>query len=831
MNFIGREKVVAELLELLLSSPVTERLSALYLIGEPGIGKTALAYHLYDSDEVKREYRNRICVSAYNLEWGTVIRRIAHNILGDLPVKAVQKELEEKIIAYVRGQHYLVFIDNVDRTIEPELLAFVDAWRGASPSVLLLTAQRRPGQQPDRCRFAEIPGLEADSVVDLLLGETMSERLKTFGLRDHIKTLKGNPQKIRYLRWTDPKSEREIEKCIKDLDNPDAGQDAVRKILNRIGRKAADSSRTREDPGVPLKHFLAIANVRNPSFDEALLAFLWDRLGSGSTELYTIVRKCLIEEGVLEVPESGRLRLNATVHSQLWQPFALGIPKTHQGHVQYFIGDYFRKRFIARIAQRHSPLGAREGDHNEADVFPIEDLESYVYHTVEAGHVESVYSFLFDRGIVEQIHAAGLSVVELLHAHGLSLDLKALLEQMNKAVQSKLYPVVSCGDSERRELLKSLSREIDQWLTPHKAKALSVDLSIALSRIKHRLRYEIEASPSPSSSLNKLKLVAADIEAELGRTYKDLNVHNDALKHLKKANSFLEPLLDDDRLGNKTHRLRADIAHFLGIVYSVTGQTRECLETYFDGLKAASAHGCKTARDALTMGYLAYELKFHNIDLALHVADGAVKAAEIYGDKTIIAKNLCSLGQIQSFIGLNKESDSSFKAAADAGSDDVREQCRIQVNWAVTDISERRFDAALKKLEKVESEFGTTGDRRRVWMAMAYQGIVAYHRGERDAASKLVQEAMERHKSIGTEREKIYEAMSYVWIVSDQKLPSCDGNFAVEFPKIEKMGLPESVREVLANAKEDEDRLGIFVDFWKKHYCPTLLTLRGQALG
>lgn len=829
-SFLGREESLRTLEQRL---PPRGSTKIICLTGDAGIGKTSLAYHL--CERVKARFQEHGIVSAYRRDWDTVVRRIAHIVLGPLPAKATRDELEQRVVGSAASRSHLLFIDNVDNVeptnIQAHLARFMSAWGGVSSSVLVLTTERLSIDAPAHCHEEKVVGLAKKDDITELLGPTLTALIDRHSLYDDLDLLSGNPQKLLALRWIDPQDAKATRGSISGLivdDNQQLQDQALEHVLSRIK--------------LPIKHFLAIAKVRGPTFDEGLLAFLWDRLGGGSTELYTQVLRRLMDHGLLSATEPGRLRLNASVHAQLEKPFQHLISDEHQAHIQYFIGEYYRNCFAAGT-------DPTEGDPDRPagrDLIPIEELENYVHHTVAAGQVESVFAYLIDQDIVDRVHAAGLS-----------LDLLSLLKLMDEVLYWKMHPPQSRWPNgnlaqERRDGLEDLGHRLGRWLEPGDQAALPADLHYPLSRLAYSIPYHVTATTSSSDAQGRLKLMRAYIKAELGRTHKDLNQHEAALDYLGQADELVESIPKDETRARQKRRLQADIAHYRGILYSITGENEKCLETYWGGLKRLEGDEF-TARDALTMGYLAYELKFRDMELALEVAKGAVKAAERFIDNSVLAKNWCSLGQIQSFCQQKEASDGSFDQAKTICEHihNPREWCRILVNRSVNDIAARRFDDALRHLQEVKRDFEQTGDRRRVWMAIAYRGIVAYHQGTREHALHYQLRAMGLHDGIGAHREAIYEAMTYVWMTQAGAMSAPEADLqeqleataGLELPAVDKDNLapelfdgspeaetvddalkPELVKQILDPEMPESSR--IYAEFWRRHYLPTLLAIR-----
>jgi len=808
-SFVGREQEYSKLEDLIEES--VPKKNVIFLSGAAGIGKTRLAEHLYVSPRLQPSFDCRARVSAYRRDWVQIVRRIAHRFLSDLPVKATADELMQRIIKEATERRYLLFLDNLDaEDVANPLIRFIDNWSATRISVLLLTGRRFPlSREPAHCQLEPLFGLKGDEATKYLLGHDMAKRIKYCGLRDRLdKVLGGNPQNLLYLRWSAPERCAAIRELIQHFGASGDPTSAIDAVLERIE--------------LPVEHFLSLANIRNPVFDEALLALLWDRLGGGGTEYYIQVLNRLRREGLLAVAEPGELRLNASVHAQLQKPFYALVPPERRAHIDYFIGEYFRNRFAvafesfldSRSRRRPNPTPA------EKTVFPIEDLDSYVYHTVTSGHADSACSYIFGRDILE-----------LAHAEGLSLDLKQILETIINGLQEKLRLVKAPLPARVQLRLERIRLDAADTLADNEAAALPADLRYFLERLEDTIPDRSSESESISAPEIRLRAMAAHVRTELGRTHKDLNDHPAALRHLKEAVGELDSLPEDRLTAPQSHRLRADIAHYRGIVYSVTGCTKECLESYFGGIRYAAEHQCFNARGALSMGYLAYELKFHDIKDAQRWAAEAVERARNLKDEVVLAKNLCTLGQIQSFIGETADSAHTFEDARRIlGDRDIRERCRILVDWSVNYISQKEFGGALANVDEVKRHFSETGDRRRIWMASAYRGIVQFHQGYRAQGMAGVMEALENHKRLGTQREMIYEAMTYIWMLRNGSVPMWNGIMEQEFVAINQMDdVPDIVKTILDLNMDPS--LHVFVTFWRTCYLPTLLTGHGPGVA
>jgi hypothetical protein len=260
-------------------------------------------------------------------------------------------------------------------------------------------------------------------------------------------------------------------------------------------------------------------------------------------------------------------------------------------------------------------------------------------------------------------------------------------------------------------------------------------------------------------------------------------------------------------------RLRADIEHFRGIAFSQVGGMDECFQAYMKSVRYAADPDCFGPRDALSLGYLAYELRFTDIEAAEALAKRAADLAAKLRDDGVRAKNLCSLGQIQSFMDKIEESKKNFRLARRLAGPDARESGRILVNSVVTYIAAGEWDEVDKRLSLSDTLSGRSGDRRRRAIADAYRGILEYRTGQTGKGQERVLDAFRKHREMGTQREAIYEALTYAWMIADGHMRGLDISGL--------SGLPRDVRRRINSATRP--KYAVFVEFWANHYRPALL--------
>jgi tetratricopeptide (TPR) repeat protein len=736
--FGGRSKELFDTRRILFEDSQQSPCNVLTITGEPGIGKTSMAHELYKySNEPKFEYR--VAITAHMKTWAEIVPELAHEIEMDIPSKANESEIEKAILQWVVDRPAFVVLDNIVE-LTPQFIDFMHRWGTAQNSRLLITTNELFSKEtaPSHCEVYALGGITEDYVIRDLLGDQMVDTINKCNMWDVLKKLKGNPQKMIYLRWRAPASCAEIEDCIRDLTRQAAWTEPLELVLQHTK--------------LPVDHFLALARVRVPEIDEALLAHLWDEMALGTTEHYSRSLQKLLDEKLLEAIDLRKLRLSAGVHVQLQKPLLKAFGKHQIGFIDYFIGEYHRQQFSVR----------REDDYR------LKYLDSYVYHMIESGNIDSAYAYVFEGDELDIARSRGLSV--------------------------ELERILGYFDLQFQRLLK-------QAETEHK---------------ERKNGDHVWARRAVMASIAKI---------ELGRVYKDLSRHDQCLEAMDSALTLLDSTSTTYENRALVDRLRIKIDHFRGIAYSQIGRTLECIQAYFESIKRAAQSNSFGAIETLSLGYLAYELKFYNIDESVSLAKRAVEISRKIGVRNSIVKNLCSLGQIQSFAGNIEESKQSFGEAEQlchTEPPDLRELGRILVNSAVTYVSNRLWQEAEDRLSEADKLFGESGDRRRKFMGRAYQGIILYHKGQKKKGMDLVHQAFQHHQSIGAEREMLYEALSFAWM-------SADG-IAPEISEIPSRGdLP---RDVALYAKEiPQMNLEIFVDFWMNYYMPTLLTFGWTARG
>lgn len=816
-NIYGREEILTELRGLLTKRD--DIVKVIGIEGEPGIGKTLTADKLCSEEDTKAHYDYIHTISAYDSSWEQIVRALAGAIIRFGHMKGTAEELQNKILQEAKsGARYLICIDNVDDPhLLRQLLDFIKIWNDVSESVLLLTGQKLSETiDKDYCRCFSLEGLTERDDLKKLLGE---ELCALFSSDDQVwdriqKVTQGNPQKLRYLRWLEPKTLEKLEEHLDRFeqdhskDQTDTAMEAIRTGLIKLNE--------------PFEHFLSIANLRHTVFSGTILAYLWDRLGGGGSEYYERSLKHLLQKGLLDIHQESngviKYRMNTTLHGRLQKAFKELVTPERQAQILFFLGDYFRARFTEKYSEFLYERKKYKG-HDKKKPFPVEELDAYIKHTTDGGYVHSAFQFLFSRGIVEWAHSAGsaLGLVQILET--LCAGIERMRNHSRASLEDELKSSLTC--------LNTVTNKIVDDMCGHNSCVLPGTIRYHLEGIKNTIPECLVAEESSGSPNIELEAMAAVVHTALGRTHKDLNQHDKALHYLKRAEKTLEHEHYKDLIKDKLEelglrRLKADLYHYLGIVYSVTGRAAECLKAYFEGINYAADNNCFHSRDALSLGYLAFEMKFYDIDAALRIAEDSVALAQRTEDDIVVAKNLCTQGQIQSFLKDSKVASQLFTdAETTLQKKDDREVCRIKVDLAVNHIYKRDFDEARSVLEYIAKSFGKTGDRRRIAAANAYLGIIEFLEGNEEEGIEIVWKAFYRHKELGTSREAIYEGMTILWM---RKFPVTDLTGSDLKKYLETAPKQENDLDIILDfLKELSQENLIYVNFWRNYYLPTLL--------
>jgi len=679
--FLGRNKELE-----ILSAKLLEENNPTNLIcitGETGIGKTALAHQLLKIDEQSlwKRFKKILTISIYMEEdWSRLVTNMAKVLDIHLTQKITSSEIVDKIIESIINEKILLLLDSADQinlNAPDKIRLFLEKWlEYPHLSALILTGRQKAAYEAfisDRCISCTLGGISEVDAVKNILGSNLVQLIEINNMWVNLGPLGSNPLKLTYLRWGAPTSKDDLTRHIEDIAKGLRDESSLEKVLQK----------TR----LPLIHFLALGQVRATEFEETLLAFLWDRLGGGSTEIYIKTLKFLISEKLLLYDDPinrFKFRINAEVHMKLKQPLQMLVGVSQ---INYFISVYYRNLFTY-----------------SKDTFPeIHYLERYVYHALQFGSFDQAYLFVFESDILENAHNRGLAIF-----------LKPILEYFD--------------------------RKWLEFLPDHPLNSPD-DKAFAEQGIR--------------------------IKIELGNVYNDLSMDKICIECMEQAKEILNQALSLDISQESQNEFNRKILFLSAVSSSKLGQSYDCLNSYYQIVKNAVIAGTFEPIDALSLGYLAQELRYHDIKKAKIMGENALLLVEKLGQNTTIIKNMCSLGQTLFFLGELKPCKRIYEDAyqlSGKGEKDLRELGRLLVHSSTVYIAEKNWDEATRRLDLGVKKNQEYGDRRRAATSEAYHAIISYKNNKCSKAKDIILNVIKQHKQMRDWRNLSNEVLSYVWM-------------------------------------------------------------------
>jgi tetratricopeptide (TPR) repeat protein len=364
----------------------------LCLAGESGAGKTSLA------NEIVVRVRDRFDATlAVYLPPQGLLRSVDDFALSSLSSQLLetatrgltQAAMMDELFEAVGSRTVLCTIDNAESLDLSWLRNFVRRWlRTQGRSLLVLTTTLDP--LPDVSLDSEngyvtfdLGGLApADwQLILALLGEDLQARFPTSMLMAVSQRVRSLPQLLLYLRWLQPATADELWELAEQLSRNVEIADLVRHVI-------AQST----GPMVP---FLALGRIRATSFEEGLLAALWDRLGGGSVQGYVRTRDGLLDLGVLSraLDAPTNFYINPAVHVHMEKYIARELAPEQLAQIEYHIGEYYRTQFLERPSAE------------SADA-----LNAFLYHSARARNIEEAARFVVAGGQLERLGRSGQSL-------------------------------------------------------------------------------------------------------------------------------------------------------------------------------------------------------------------------------------------------------------------------------------------------------------------------------------------------------------------------------------------------------------------------------------
>lgn len=377
-EFVGRAAELEQLRKAILQFEYR----AVLITGKQGVGKTALANRVIEDSRSEStplfgRFQEPYFVSAYRQPWSTVMALAAQALRIEIPPKTTTEELQQRLIADVSKRQLLIVVDNIELGEGELAAAFCRAWVAATPKSVLLMTSGEPFITDSRVFSLRLAGVR-DYAQRGLLGERLFERFGDDLLRQ-VRPLDGIPLSLLYLRWLDPDTPAQLTEHVNGLS------------ADALNRREAIENLVAKFTSTPAP-FMALGLLRRLQFDESLLSFFWDCMGGGSSGAYVSMRNGLIESGLLiPVPDvRGTYRVNEDIHKQLYNILSRRIGELRVENIHFFAAEYFRRQYERRGA--------------------VDDLDAFVYHSLECREYAWVYTSLFETDVPQRLQRSGLSV-------------------------------------------------------------------------------------------------------------------------------------------------------------------------------------------------------------------------------------------------------------------------------------------------------------------------------------------------------------------------------------------------------------------------------------
>jgi tetratricopeptide (TPR) repeat protein len=315
------------------------------------------------------------------------------------------------------------------------------------------------------------------------------------------------------------------------------------------------------------------------------------------------------------------------------------------------------------------------------------------------------------------------------------------------------------------------------------------------------------------TSLQKCKILI-----EMASVCNDLSQFDQCLRLMSEADALVDSL-EGEIAGSVRAELSNRIWYSSAVAYSNTGHSDQCLQSYLKIISAASNNDLASGLACVSLAYLAHDLKYHDIVKSVEYGKLALEIARELGDRRLIAKCLCSLGESFTYKTELSEANSCFEEASklcqddDIGPGDPRELGRVLKNWGVVAMIRREWDVAAERLKEARRISSSVGDRRRLVTADLYLAIIHYLLGNHQNADDLLLSVIRDLRGLGDGRYLVPAVMTYAWWKTPGYLGKRDG-----LANCENL---EPIRDIVNDIGEHE-RFEIYAAFWRDLFKPVL---------
>ncbi len=296
----------------------------------------------------------------------------------------------------------------------------------------------------------------------------------------------------------------------------------------------------------------------------------------------------------------------------------------------------------------------------------------------------------------------------------------------------------------------------------------------------------------------------------LGGMCNDLSDHEATLAYMDRSTRLLRDV------GREKGALERQVWYYSAVSYSNIGQSDRCLQEYFKIVDSCTEWEDDLA--CLSLAYLAHDLKYRDLAMALELGELTIDWAARYHAEQMLAKNMCSYAESLTIAGRLDEAISMFREAivlAEA-QNNVRELGRIETNlgFALTLVKDAN---AISFLEKGRDHSSAMGDRRRLTQAILYTGVFYYVDGQADEGVRLMRQAAELLRMLQDGR---YFIPALCWILQARDYPP------KEYPTLADERAAAILYEMEASQLLDyanaRPELVVYHNFWWRYLSTTL---------
>jgi hypothetical protein len=312
-------------------------------------------------------------------------------------------------------------------------------------------------------------------------------------------------------------------------------------------------------------------------------------------------------------------------------------------------------------------------------------------------------------------------------------------------------------------------------------------------------------------------LKQAKMKINEARDSKDIkkldNILNEDIRHLKKIQlAFKQSSLLKDDYNELIKAFEIEVKHIKAIFYSNRGNP-ECIKIYGEIVIQAKEKEKMSTIELLSLGYLAHELMFVDIEKALKFGEKAYILAKESNNNSLKIKNTCNYIKILFYAGKETKLNEVLEFYENNLSKirTKRANGRIKLQLALIAITKNKDNEAKKHLENY-NEKTEEADPRRYAVSLAYKGICYYIKNQSKGREQLL-EAINKHWLMNDYRHLIFEILIYMWMI--------DNEFNGDISEIDKDKYKD-IKKYSDCLKDD--KYEHFIKFWKDHFHSYILS-------